>query len=112
MLGTAYATNISGYTILGEDGWRFAFRTVAIVAVLIGLATLRFAKDPSQIEGLHEDLINEKKGLRDTLAEFRQVWVSQESACCARRVELWWREFGELVQQLDHPNWVLALGQH
>jgi hypothetical protein len=79
MLGTAYATNISGYTILGDDGWRFAFRTVAVVAALIGFATLRVAKDPSRIEGFCGHLIDEKKGLRDTLMEFKQACPKQES---------------------------------
>jgi hypothetical protein len=79
MLGTAYATNISGYNILGEDGWRFAFRTVAIVAALIGFATLRFANDPSCSQAQHGHCVNEKKGFSDTLAEFKLVCF--ESLC-------------------------------
>lgn len=46
MLGTAFATNIAGYTIMGTDGWRWGFRVVAVVSASIGVAALAFSRDP------------------------------------------------------------------
>lgn len=46
MLGALYATNIAGYSPFGMEGWRVAFRTVAVVAFAIGLVVLYFVKDP------------------------------------------------------------------
>ena len=75
MLGTAFATNVAGYTILGGDGWRFAFRVVALVAMLIGWATLTFAVDPNHVEQPPGSMRRSEKkaGLSDTLTEFAQV---------------------------------------
>jgi sugar phosphate permease len=46
MLGTLYATNIAGYSPFGMEGWRAAFRTVAVAAMIIGLVVLVWVKDP------------------------------------------------------------------
>ena len=77
MLGSAYATNIAGFSPLGITGWRFAFRSVAAVAVLIGWLTLRFATDPTH--GRSRD--RHGKGLQDTLTEFLQVRTTWLPAC-------------------------------
>jgi MFS family permease len=74
MLGTVYATNIAGYTILGGDGWRFAFRTVAVIAGIIGWVTLTFASDPNhmpQANALAKEMKHES--LSETLTEFATV---------------------------------------
>lgn len=47
MLGSLYATNLGGMQVLGVEGWRVAFFTVACVSALIGLATLAFGRDPN-----------------------------------------------------------------
>lgn len=75
MLGTAYATNIAGYHILGMEGWRFAFRTVALVAMLIGFLTLRFATDPNfapRPDGQMREP-EKKAGMRETVSDFLKV---------------------------------------
>lgn len=46
MLSSAYATNIGGLTILGMQGWRFAFLTVAVISAVAGIAMWVAAKDP------------------------------------------------------------------
>lgn len=46
MVSSAYATNIAGLTILGLQGWRFAFLSVAAVSALAGAAMWAFARDP------------------------------------------------------------------
>lgn len=46
MLGAVFATTVAGLTIWGIEGWRFAFRTVGISAVMIGFVSLVFIKDP------------------------------------------------------------------
>lgn len=46
MLSSAYATNIGGLTIMGMQGWRFAFITVAVISALAGVAMWIAAKDP------------------------------------------------------------------
>jgi hypothetical protein len=76
MLGAAYATNLAGYSILGVEGWRFAFRTVAAVAILIGYMTLRLARDPDYTAPDGSKKAKEHKhgaGLRIALQEFWQV---------------------------------------
>ena len=37
-LGALYATNLGGARPLGYEGWRFAFFSVAMLSILIGLA--------------------------------------------------------------------------
>eukprot|EP00882_Tetradesmus_deserticola_P015619 GHRQ01016644.1.p1 GENE.GHRQ01016644.1~~GHRQ01016644.1.p1 ORF type:complete len:356 (+),score=119.42 GHRQ01016644.1:332-1399(+) len=46
MLSSVYATNIAGMHILGMQGWRFAFLSVAVVSALTGLALWLMARDP------------------------------------------------------------------
>lgn len=46
MLGALYATNIAGYSPLNMEGWRVAFRTVAVAAFVIGFVVLYYVKDP------------------------------------------------------------------
>lgn len=46
MLGALYATNIAGFSPFGMEGWRVAFRTVAVAAYVIGAVVLYFVKDP------------------------------------------------------------------
>jgi hypothetical protein len=50
MLGALYATNIAGYRPFGMEGWRVAFRTVAVAAFVIGFVVLRFVKDPRYVK--------------------------------------------------------------
>jgi predicted MFS family arabinose efflux permease len=76
MIGAAYATNMAGFEVAGVEGWRFAFRTVAAVAVLIGYLTLRLARDPDYMApdgGEKAKVHMHAGGLRQTLAEFKQV---------------------------------------
>ena len=77
MLGTAYATNIAGFRLLGMEGWRFAFRTVAVVAALIGCMTLRFATDPNhapRADGPPREP-RKKAGAKETFRDFLKVRV-------------------------------------
>jgi hypothetical protein len=46
MLGSLYATNIAGLSILGLEGWRFAFLTVAAFSGGLALAVALFVDDP------------------------------------------------------------------
>ena len=61
VLGTIYATTISDTTILGVEGWRFAFATMALVSFILGGLIHIFGKDP--LRGYSEEqlkgLINE-----------------------------------------------------
>ncbi len=66
IIGTLYATAIADTQIFGVDGWRVAFMTIATLSFLLGLAILKFAKDP--IRGSSED---ELKGLVDEKVEAR-----------------------------------------
>ncbi|GAB4823909.1 hypothetical protein N2152v2_010955 [Parachlorella kessleri] len=45
-LGALYATNIGGLQVMGIEGWRFAFLTVAAASWLIGVLTWLLAVDP------------------------------------------------------------------
>lgn len=45
-MGAMFATNIAGYSLFGMEGWRAAFRTVAVAAMLIGVLVLVCVKDP------------------------------------------------------------------
>jgi hypothetical protein len=46
MLSSVYATNIAGLRILGMQGWRFAFISVAAVSAVTGVAMWLLARDP------------------------------------------------------------------
>lgn len=46
MLGALYATNIAGYSPFGMEGWRVAFRSVAVAAFFIGFWVLYWVVDP------------------------------------------------------------------
>jgi len=46
VLGTLYATTISGSPIFGFDGWRFAYYSFGATSILLGFLVLLFAKDP------------------------------------------------------------------
>ena len=45
-MGALYATNIAGYSPFGMEGWRVAFRSVAVAAFVIGFVVLNCVVDP------------------------------------------------------------------
>jgi hypothetical protein len=74
MLGTAYATNLSGFLPFGIEGWRVAFRSVAVVAMALGWLSLRYVTDPNYMP--HADGRPKEravKGIKDTMADFYVV---------------------------------------
>lgn len=83
MLGTAYATNIAGLTVWGEEGWRFAFRTVALIAMIIGWITTNFASDPNYMKGPNGQPPKHKAQgtLRETIVDFVQARTLLLLAC-------------------------------
>jgi MFS family permease len=46
LVGALFATNVGHVRVLGLQGWRFAFLTVAMASWIIGLATWLFGVDP------------------------------------------------------------------
>lgn len=46
MIGALYATNIAGLQIMGLEGWRFAFLTVAVFSCIVGALMLTMGRDP------------------------------------------------------------------
>ena len=46
ILGTLYATSISGAILFGVPGWRFAFYSFGVLSILLGIIVLFLAKDP------------------------------------------------------------------
>lgn len=74
MLGTAFATNVAGYSLMGIEGWRWAFRFVAVNAAIIGVCTLIYARDPTVRKGHHVAPAHDHKfTMRTTAQEFWQV---------------------------------------
>lgn len=53
MLGGVYATNMGGHRPYGMDGWRFAFHTVAVVSIIMGILALLYAVDPRASRGVY-----------------------------------------------------------
>ena len=53
VIGTLYATSISDLIILGMEGWRFAFVSMAIISFILGLLIHIFGKDP--LRGISEE---------------------------------------------------------
>ena len=66
VIGTIYATSISDASILGIDGWRFAFISMAFVSFVLGILIHIFGKDP--LRGYSEEQL---KGLIDEKTEKR-----------------------------------------
>jgi hypothetical protein len=46
MLGSLYATNVAGMRVLGLEGWRFAFLTVAAFSAILAVAIALLVDDP------------------------------------------------------------------
>lgn len=83
MVGTAFATNVAGYTIMGMEGWRWAFRCVATAACMIGVATLVYAKDPNHTPQAKAAAREEEHSATasSTFHDFCQVRPHPRSAC-------------------------------
>lgn len=73
MLGTAFATNTGHLRVVGVEGWRFAFFTVACISILIGLLNLLFARDPTCSSRWQLKQSGVAPSLRGVLADMKKV---------------------------------------
>ncbi|MFX1512796.1 MAG: MFS transporter [Promethearchaeota archaeon] len=73
IIGTLYATSIKDTTIIGIDGWRFAFITMAALSGTLGLAIMLLGKDP--IRGESETTLT---GLIDREIEKRYLITKED----------------------------------
>jgi hypothetical protein len=59
--------------VVGVEGWRFAFFTVACISILIGLLNLLFARDPTCSSRWQLKQSGVAPSLRGVLADMKKV---------------------------------------
>lgn len=81
IVGTLYATAIGSITILGLEGWRFAFITLGGVSVVLGVFVWIFGRDPIRGRSEEEigDLVSEQTEEVFTiqLADYKKILTNK-----------------------------------
>ncbi len=79
--GTLFATSVSDATIMGIDGWRFAFLLIALISILLGLLVWKLAADPlrggseHQLAGLIDEKVEER--YRITRRDYKRILTNK-----------------------------------
>jgi len=76
MLGVVLATNLSGYTVHGVEGWRVAWLLMGLLGLLVGAGFLAVARDPwfpAQKSAGHGRLASQLPRLRSAVTAAKDV---------------------------------------